>query len=924
MRKSFIFLAFILVFAFGQGAFAQNCLISISDVDGLTLGGNIQCNKTITVTIAADASCLPSGTPTAGYSPTNGFLLYSDPANPLGSGLGGHTGDVQAGFGQVGGGLTTPWTNLIWDFGPYNNYFLWQDTGTGLQWIKQTAVPFSTTNGDSVAVMWGGVASDTGHGIVYTYNDDAMYFTFKVPDADSNKTVCIDSSGAVPGAVWKWAPVDVTAETEYPDWSGKQCYATEYVPNVPPEVVNCDDFPASFDHCAPATFTFVGEDPTVPPDPITGFEFEGPGGVVDNGDGTFTWTWNPIDQDADTTIRIRLSDNFGTGGWCEVDVIATNGAPVCGVPGDTLSVSAGTEKSQIVTGSDDCDVISYSILNMYFYGEEGLDPESDQDPVGGTNVVAAGDNLSAEVFFTPDAADKGIWRFEIQLDDGDKQTTCDLWWEVIIGGAYGVEIEKIEDQLQGNFTELAVNLTKMDAAQGLGGFDLLIAYDPTCLIFSEAIEADGLYGENPNCGWEYFTYRFGPYGNCGNACPSGLVQVVGMAETNDGANHPNPACIPHFVPFVPDPTLDPPTKLTMFYLKFLVSNDRTFNCQYCPVRFFWYDCTNNALSNEDGSILYTSVGVYDWANPNPINSLDAEFPTYQGAQEECYTSPVQKLPPEANVDFYNGGVDIICSDSIDAPGDININGIPYEIADAVMFTNYFIEGLTAFGPDPLNHQEASIAASDANLDGVPLTVSDLVYLIRVVVGDALPYAKVGTMAADYSVESGVMSVDAEMGAAFIVAEGNVTAAGLGDVHVQQGLVDGNTHILVTGYDQNANTFNSFSGDFLQLDGNVISVEFAAADGSMVNASNVPQNFEVFQNYPNPFNPTTKITFNNPSNKAWSVTIYNITGQRVDEFSGENGTRVTVDWDASNLASGIYFYKVVAGDKVDTKKAVLLK
>jgi hypothetical protein len=359
----------------------------------------------------------------------------------------------------------------------------------------------------------------------------------------------------------------------------------------------------------------------------------------------------------------------------------------------------------------------------------------------------------------------------------------------------------------------------------------------------------------------------------------------------------------------------------MFSLKFLVRNYRTLNCQFCPVRFFWYDCTNNVLSNSDGSLLYTSVGVYDYSNPNPINTLDAVFPTYLGAQEECYLGhDTTKATPEANIDFQNGGVDIICSNEIDDPGDININGIAYEIADAVMFTNYFISGPTAFG----THVDASIAASDANLDGVPLTVSDLVYLIRVVVGDALPYhQKVGTISAGYTHESGVMSVDVPMGAVLIVADAPATALN-SDVQVKQGIVDGNHHILVTGYDENSNTFASFSGDFVEINGNVISVEFAAADGSMVNASNVPLNFEVFQNYPNPFNPTTKITFNNPSNSAWKVMIYNVTGQRVTEFSGDNGTRIDVDWDASNLASGIYFYKVVAGDNVETKKAVLLK
>jgi len=907
MRKSFIFLAFILVFAFGQGVFAQNCEIGITSVAPLTGLGNIQVNKTVTVTIYANAQCLPPGD---GYSPTNGFVLYSDPTDPEG----------QAGFGQVNGGLTTAFTSLIFDFGPFNNYFKWD----GGSWIKQTTFPFNTVAGDSVAVMWGGVASAPGHGMVSTFNDNALTFSFKVPEADSNKTVCIDyGPSGIPGAVWKWAPVVTTNPTIIPDWSGLECYATEYVPNEPPEVVNCPTSDLVVDHCSPATFQFHAVDPTVPPDAITGFTFDGPGSVVDDGGGWYTWTWTGVPQDADTTISIFFSDGFGDGDPCEIHVVATNEAPVCTAPSALLSVSAGTEKSQTVSATDDCDVMTYTLGTMYFSTDD-VAAYVASVPVGATNIVTAGNNLSADVFFNPDAADAGFWLFDVVVSDGDKQVTCQVKWKVVIGGNYGVEIDKIHDQIQGMFTELTVFLTKMDETEGLGGFDFLIAYDPTCLIFNSAVEAWGLYGPDDSgfCEWEYFTYRFGPYGNCGSACPSGMVQVVGMAETNDGANHPN--CD---VPFVPnaDPLAGPITKLPMFNLKFLVSNDRTLNCQFCPVRFFWYDCTNNALSNSDGSLLYTSVGVYDYDNPNPINSLDVDFPTYLGAQEECYVGhDTTKAPPEPNVDFQNGGVDIVCSDSIDAPGDININGIPYEIADAVMFTNYFIEGPTAFGPTPENHQDASYAASDANQDGVPLTVSDLVYLIRVVVGDAVPYAKVGSIAANYSIDGGVMNVNAPMGAAFIVAEGDVTASGLGDVQVQQGLVNGNTHILVTGFDADAETFNAFTGDFLEVNGNVISVEFAAADGSMVNANNVPTRFEVYQNYPNPFNPTTKITFDNPANKAWTVTIYNIAGQTVDRFGGDNGVRVTVDWDASNLASGIYFYKVVAGDNVQTKKAVLLK
>ncbi len=58
--------------------------------------------------------------------------------------------------------------------------------------------------------------------------------------------------------------------------------------------------------------------------------------------------------------------------------------------------------------------------------------------------------------------------------------------------------------------------------------------------------------------------------------------------------------------------------------------------------------------------------------------------------------PSQKTHPDTVVDFYDGGIDIVCADSIDARGDINLNGIANEIADAVMYTKYFLYGISAF------------------------------------------------------------------------------------------------------------------------------------------------------------------------------------------------------------------------------------
>ncbi len=91
-------------------------------------------------------------------------------------------------------------------------------------------------------------------------------------------------------------------------------------------------------------------------------------------------------------------------------------------------------------------------------------------------------------------------------------------------------------------------------------------------------------------------------------------------------------------------------------------------------------------------------------------------------------------------------------------------------------------------------------------------------------------------------------------------------------------------------------------------------------------SDLPRSFALSQNYPNPFNPTTTIKYDLPKNSDVSLTIYNVTGQKVSEFNQENqpaGSHI-FNWDATKVSSGVYFYKLTAGDFTATKKMMLLK
>jgi len=726
---------------------------------------------------------------------------------------------------------------------------------------------------------------------------------YGVTDVDGNFDYCeiINGPGELVDGQWCYTPTtdaSFTVTLKCYDECGATCqetFAVDIDINEAPIVVCPED--ATIHWGTTYSATILGSDPDEG-QAIVHSLGDGSPGAIDAVTGVYTF-FATGEYVCDNVIMVIVTDDCNIADSCTFNVCVQNDPPTIACP-DPILIGWGDLVEGTLTGFD-----PDGGPNSLIFTEVSFDGPGDL-------VVYADGSFEWQTDFTAEYT--GTYTACVAVNDGaatctpcspENADTCCFTISVI---PFTITIEKVHDVIQGQVWPVDIFMLNEEYVNyPIGGFDFLITYDPTALLVMSVDPGTFI----DSCGWEYFTYRYGPNGNCGpGACPSGMLRIVAIAETNNGDNHPD--C---FTNYMPDAN-------NFASINFLVTNDRTFECQYVPIRFIWYDCGDNALSSVTGDTLFISRNVYDytwnqdffeWVN---IAATD-NYPTLYGSQDCMFEDP-NKVPYRL-IDFHNGGIDIVCADSIDARGDINLNEIPYEIADAVVFGRYFVEGIAALHINT----EGQVAATDVNADGIVLSVADLVYTIRVVVGDALAYPKITPTAVRFANNGGVLSVDERLGAAFVVVEGEVNPQLLADNMLMDYQFDGdNTRILVYSLTQG----EAIEGEFLQVDGDVISVEMALYDGQPAVARLVPTQYVLHQSYPNPFNPATTLSFELPIAGEYSLKIFNVTGQQIMEFSGqaEVGT-TTVEWNAGdNQASGVYFYRLTAGDFSATKKMILLK
>jgi hypothetical protein len=688
------------------------------------------------------------------------------------------------------------------------------------------------------------------------------------------------------------------------------------VENTVPYFTFCpDDYVIYWGDNVTVTVTADDEDLACGCDALSFSLEEGPG-QVNGATGVYEFVAQPSFIGCNH-VKIAVEDEYGGVAYCEFNITVLNEPPQITCPDEVINVIYGDTVHAMIDAIDPDggpSALSFSLIDPGSYP--------------GNPVLNA--STGEFTWITDeDQAFVGMWEFCAVVSDGAPIDTCNTTnadtccFQVHVDAKYLITIEKVHDQLQGYYTDVSV--TTENNLVAMGGFDFLIAYDAPGLTFVEASPGQLL----EDCGWEYFTYRYGALGNCGDACPSGLLRIVALAETNNGPNHPS--CYGA-------PDTDPHELAT---LTFFVSNDRTFECMYLPISFFWMDCTDNTISSQYGDTLFLVDEVYDFEG-NLITDY-TEFPNYTGAPDVPCLDGDKELPLRA-IDFKAGGVDVVCSDSIDARGDINVNGLANEIADAVMLTNYFINGLSAFG----SHVEASIAASDVNADGLTLSVADLVYLVRVIQGDANPYPKVEPGTESIVIQTQLVdqqlsvTYDAanEVGAVLLrfAFDGNVGAPVLGNgadnMDVKYSVNGNEMNVLIYTFGDESIKAGENTLVNIPVSGDMRLVEADAADfyGNVLGYTThiLPSKFDLSQNYPNPFNPTTTIELALPVASDYTVAIYNIAGQLIRTYDGNASAGVvSIVWDGkdasgSQVASGMYFYKAKAGQFSATKKMLLMK
>jgi hypothetical protein len=420
----------------------------------------------------------------------------------------------------------------------------------------------------------------------------------------------------------------------------------------------------------------------------------------------------------------------------------------------------------------------------------------------------------------------------------------------------------------------------------LGGFVFTIEYDASVLNVTDVVRGAVLMGG------EYWNVNY-------NVDGPGTIRVTFINDLN------NQTPVEDICGFIQEP---------LFMLKFQLAGDITYPTNFCTPICFMFDAEGE--DHYDYNNVSDAGGYHVWMNDGCDDAPDStQFGTLL-LEMECGNI---KVLNEHNVMY----------------GDVNLNGYPFDVGDAVLLANHLI--------DPVGYPFTlrQMIASDVNGDGLRATIADLIYMINVinnvgVGGKVAPLDVIATVAMPVDANGDVdVTISSELSVGGALVSINHTGVELG-APVADGMNidyrDNGDVMTVLVYNEDAVSFAPGTNVLFTVpvltEGAINFGDVSVSDnrGALLDARTaydapIPTEFSVAQNFPNPFNAKTSLSFGLPVASEVTINIYNVAGQLVEsmDLGHMNAGHQSVVWDASDVASGIYFYKVAAGDNNETMK-----
>jgi len=285
--------------------------------------------------------------------------------------------------------------------------------------------------------------------------------------------------------------------------------------------------------------------------------------------------------------------------------------------------------------------------------------------------------------------------------------------------------------------------------------------------------------------------------------------------------------------------------------------------------------------------------------------------------------------------YTHGSVDIVLYDNI-LPGDINLNGLAFEIGDVVYFANFFTNPIKY----PMSFEQR--ANSDANQDGIPATIADLVFMLSKLTGGVLlrgtPSA--GQTASWSLSPSGSLAIQSQgpLGGVFIryrSAAPELPSSGPAAAAMTLLAHRNGDEVRAVLYSTTGAVIDPQAGDLLEglRAAEIVELQMADPGGRTVDVAPRavrPEVPELLGNYPNPFNPSTSIRFALPQQGEVRIEIYNALGQQVRRLAGAFAAgEHELTWDGrdeagASVSSGVYFYRLESGATRQVRRMLLLK